>query len=448
MKPPSPFSLQDEAKMKETVESLLVSAKRTGATSAEISLIKEAGFSISVRMGEVETIEHHRGKSLSLTVYFDHRSGSITTSDFSPEALRTGLEKACNIARYTEEDPCSGLADSDVIAYEYPNLDLYHPWHITPEQAIERARECEEIARGFDKRITNSDGACVNTHDHHYVYGNTHDFIGEYSSSYHSMSCSLIAQHAHEMESDSDYTCGRDATDLIAIPTLAKKAAERTVMRLGAKKIPTQKAPVILSADVARGFFGHFLNAISGGNLYRKSSFLLDCISQRIFPEFIQIKENPHLRKGVGSAPFDHEGVATRSRSLISEGILQSYLLSSYTARKLGLKTTGNAGGAHNVCVKAGHHDLKGLLRFMGTGLLVTGVMGQGVNIVTGDYSRGAFGYWVDNGEIVYPVNEITIAGNLKDLFLNLVAVGNDIDYRGNIQTGSVLLESMMIAGD
>ncbi len=448
MNKPAPFRPENHVELKTIVSSLLHDAKQLGATQADVMLAQESGFSVAVRMGETETLEHNRGKSLSVTIYFDKRAGSATTSDFSDIALRAVLEKAASIARYTESDPHSGLADADVIAYEYPDLDLHHPWHITPEQGIELAKECEDLARNSDKLITNSEGAYVNTHNHYYVHGNSHEFMGDYSTSYHSINCALIAQRGYEMESDSDYTCARDPVDLLAIPLLAKNVAQRTVQRLGARKISTRQSPVIFSAETARGLLGHFLSAISGSNLYRKSSFLLDCLGKPVFPKYIQITENPHLLKGFGSAPFDFEGVKSKARNLIKDGILEGYLLSSYSARRLGMKTTGNAGGAHNIFIAPGEQDFPMLLKTMGTGLLVTGLMGQGVNMVTGDYSRGAYGYWVEGGEIQYPVHEITVAGNLKEIYANLASVAKDVDHRGNVHTGSVLVESMMIAGE
>ncbi|HVV68045.1 MAG TPA: metalloprotease PmbA [Gammaproteobacteria bacterium] len=430
------------------VRSMLDQAKQAGVTQAEATFRNEAGFSVTVRKGAVETLEHHRAKGLSLTVYFGHCSGSAVTSDLTPSALRTTLEKACSIARFTGNDPCSGLADAELMAYNYPDLDLFHEWNITPEQGIEIATECESLARGYDKRITNSEGATVNTFAHKEIYGNSHGFLGVSNTTYHSVSCALIAQHGHDMQSDSDYTCARDPEDLLPISTVAKNAAERTVKRLDARRLSTRSAPVIFRADVARGLLSHFLGAISGSNLYRKSSFLVDQLGKQVFPTQVSIVERPHLLKALGSAAFDDEGVATCEREIVKEGLLQGYLLGSYSARKLGMKTTGNAGGAHNVFINTCDQDLAGLLKEMQTGLLVTDLMGQGVHMVTGDYSRGAFGYWVENGEIQYPVQEITIAGNLKDMFSKLVAVGHDIDNRGNIHTGSIWIDSMMIAGE
>lgn len=439
----------DHDQLKTLLWQVLQDAKALGATQAEAHIHHDTGFAVMVRQGEVETLEHHRSKGLSVTVYYGHRTGSAVTSDLTPQAVSSSLEKACNIARFTGEDPCNGLADAELMAHHYPDLDLYHPWPITPAQGIEIARECEAIARDQDKRITNSEGASVNTHAHYELYGNSHDFLGDCLSTYHTISCTLIAQHGGEMQCDNDYTCARDSTQLNSISALAKSAAQRTVQRLDAKRLSTRHAPVIFHADVARSLIGHFLAAISGGNLFRKSSFLLDSLHQQIFPAHLHIEEQPHLPKGIGSTPFDSEGVATQARrSLVQNGVLASYLLGSYSARKLGMQTTANAGGSHNVIVQTGTQCLGELLRAMDTGLLVTDLMGQGINMVTGDYSRGAFGFWVEGGVVQYPVQEITIAGNLKDMFLNLVAVGNDVDRRGNVCTGSIWLESMMIAGE
>lgn len=444
----APEDTKNQTELKQVLTRLLESAKHVGATQAEASITTEQGFSVSVRQGEVEKVEHHRGKGLSLTVYFGHRTGSANTSDLSPAALAATLEKASNIARFTGEDPCSGLAPAELMAYHYPDLDLYHVWNITPEQGIELARECESIGRGVDKRITNSEGAHVNTHASWEIYGNTHGFIGDYLSSGHRISCNLIAADGHGMQSDGDYTIARDPLDLTNIPLLAKSAAQRTLRRLGAKRLTTRQSPVIFAAEAARGLINHFLAAISGGNLYRHSSFLLNQLHQPVFPAHVQIKELPHLLKGLGSVPYDAEGVRTQGRELVRDGVLLDYLLSSYSARKLNMQTTGNAGGAHNVFVSSSDYDLPALLREMGNGLLVTDLMGQGVNIVTGDYSRGAFGYLVENGEIQGPVEEITIAGNLKEMLRDIVAIGNDIDNRGSVHTGSIWLKSMMIAGE
>lgn len=444
----SPANSKTQAEMKQLVVQLLADAKRVGATEAEVSIHTACGFSVQVRNDAVETVEHHRGKGLGLSVYFGHRTGSANTSDLSPKALQATLEKACNIARFTGEDPCAGLAPPEFMAYQYPDLDLYHVWNITPEQAIDLARECESLAKATDSRISNSEGAYVNTHSGWEVYGNSHGFIGDYLSSSHRISCTLIAEDAQGMQCDSDYTVARDPMDLLNIPTVARSAALNTVRRLGVRPLKTMKTPIIFAPHLAKGLIGNFLAAISGGNLYRKSSFLLDHLHKPVFPEFVQIKELPHLLKGLASAPFDAEGVRTQGCELVRDGTLQSYLLGSYSARKLGMQTTGNAGGAHNVFISSSDYDLHDLMKNMGTGLFVTDLMGQGINLVTGNYSRGAFGFWVENGEIQHPVQEITIAGNLKEMFMNIVAIGKDIDNRGNIHTGSIWIDPMTVAGN
>lgn len=433
--------------LEQVIHTVLSLAQKKGATAAEASILKSTGLNVTVRLGEVETIEHHQDKEVDITVYFNKKIAHVTSSDITEQALQMAVEKACNVAKFTQEDPAVGLADKTLLAVNYPNLDLFHPWNISKDQAIKLAIECETIARSADKRIINSEGATLNTLDSWYCYGNTEDFMGSYATSYHSLSCALVASDGHEMQRDHDYTVARDPQDLLDPAALANSVAEKTVKRLGARKIPTQQAPIIFSAELARGFIGHFINAITGNNIYRRSSFLLDQLQQKIFPDFLNIQEQPHLLKTLGSAPFDSEGVQTKTKDLIKEGIVQTYLLGSYSARKLGMQSTGNAGGAHNVTVLTPGMPLSELLKKMGTGLLVTELIGQGVNMVTGDYSRGAFGYWVEQGEIQYPVQEITIAGNLKDMFRNLIAVGNDIDRRGNIITGSLLIADMMLAG-
>ncbi len=440
--------LDEQVKWKQLTQNILDEAKAQGATSAEVSVSQGIGFSISVRMGVVETVEYHRDKGIGITVYFGKRKGSASTSDPGADAIKAVVSAASRIAQLSGEDPYAGLADAELMAKTYPDLDLYHPWYIEPEQAIAMALECENQARAVDKRIVNSEGASVSTYQSVGVYGNSHGFIGGYPSSRHSISCSLVGQDAKGMQRDGYYTIARDANDLLSVALVAKEAAVRTVKRLGARRLKTCTVPVIFQAEIARGLIGSFLGAISGGNLYRKSSFLIDHLGKKVFADNISLYERPHIPKGFGSAPFDGEGVATHDRDLVTNGVLQGYLLGSYSARKLGMKTTGNAGGAHNILIKTSDHDLPSLLKQMGKGLLVTEVMGQGVNLVTGDYSRGASGFWVENGEIQYPVEEITIAGNLRDMYQHLVAVGNDIDRRGSIHTGSILLDSMMVAGE
>lgn len=439
---------KEETKWEELVQHILAEAKSQGATSAEVSVSQGVGFSVSVRMGVVETIEYHRDKGIGVTVFFGKRKGSASTTDPEKDAVKSVVSAACRIARLSSEDPFAGLADADLMAKSFPDLDLYYPWHIETEQAIDMALDCENQARAFDKRIVNSEGAGVSTYQSVGVYGNSHGFVGGFPSSRHSMNCTLVGQDAKGMQRDGYYTIARDSHDLLSLAVVAKEAATRTVKRLGARRLKTCTVPVIFQAEVAKGLIGSFLGAISGGSLYRKASFLVDHLDKQVFADQISIYERPFIPKGFGSSPFDAEGVATHDRDLVTDGVLKGYLLGSYSARKLGMKSTGNAGGSHNILIKTSDHDLAALLKQMGTGLLVTEVMGQGVNIVTGDYSRGATGFWVENGEIQYPVEEITIAGNLRDMYKHLVAVGNDIDRRSAIHTGSILLEKMMVAGE
>lgn len=439
----------DQSNWLALAETLLSHAKAQGATAAEVHASTVVGLSVNVRLGEVETVEYHQDKGVNLTVYFGQRSGSASTSDTSEHALQEVASAACNIAKVTGEDPYSGLADSTLLAYDYPDLDLYHAKEISAEQAIMIARDCETQAREQDKRITNSDGASFSSTQAFSIYANSLDFCGGYASTRYSLGCSLIAQEGEEMQSDGSYTTARAFEDLWTPTHVARDAAQRTLRRLGARRLSSRAVPVIFEASIASGLIGNFIAAIRGGNLYRKASFLLDKLGQSIFPSFIHIYEQPHLLKGQGSSPFDAEGVRTRAKDFVKEGILQSYVLGSYSARKLGMQSTGNADGVHNLFVEPTHQlDLPALLKAMGTGLLVTHVMGQGVNIITGDYSRGASGFWVENGEIQYPVHEITIAGNLRDMFSHIQAVGNDVDPRGNIHTGSIWVENMMVGGE
>lgn len=438
---------QSQADLSDLVGVILAEAKRQGASAAEAGVSAESGLSVTVRLGEVETVEHNRDKGLGVTVYFGQRKASASTSDFSREAVRETVAAACAIAKYTAEDPCAGLADAGLMAKDILDLDLHHPWDVTAERAIELAEECEEAAREVDKRITNSEGATVSSHAGYRVYGNSHGFVGAYPSSRHGVSCAVIADDGHGMQRDYWYTAARDSRDLEAVRGVGRRAGSRAVQRLGGRRLSTRQAPVLMVAEVAGGLFGNFIRAIRGESLYRKASFLLDQLGQAVFPQFIRIHEQPHLRKALGSSPFDGDGVATRARDLITEGVLQGYVLDSYSARKLGMQTTGNAGGVHNLTVDPGPLDFEGLLREMDTGLLVTEMMGMGVNIVTGDYSRGAAGFWVENGVAQYPVEEITVAGNMREMFKGILAVGNDVDIRGNTRTGSVLIEQMTIAG-
>lgn len=430
------------------VEEILREARAQGASAAEAEVNIAQGLAVTVRLGEVETVEHNRDKGLAVTVYFGNKSGSASTSDLSPAAVRETVRAACTIAKYTAEDPFAGLAEPEHLAREIPELDLYHPWPLTVEQAIELAQRCEAAARESDPRVTNSEGATVNTHEGLEVYGNSHGFIGSLANTRHSISCAVIGQDDAGMQRDYWFTVARDPNDLDAVEVVGRRAALRTVRRLGARKLKTCHVPVVYEAPVAASLWSHFAGAIRGSNLYRRASFLLDQVGQPVFADFLHLFEQPHLKKGLGSTPFDNEGVATRRRDLVKDGILQGYSLDSYSARKLGLSTTGNAGGLHNLTVTPGAHDLAGLLKEMGRGLLVTELIGFGVNTVTGDYSRGAAGFWVENGEIQYPVEEITVAGNLKEMFRQIRAVGSDVDGRGNIRTGSVLIGDMMLAGN
>ncbi len=438
----------DRAQLSQIVDDMINEARRLGASAAEAGVSIEAGLSVNVRLGEVETIEHNRDKGLGVTVYFGQRKGSASTSDFSPQAIRESVKAACDIARYTEADEYAGLADKEQMATEIPDLDLYHHWDLSAEQAIEIAQECEQAARSFDKRIINSEGASISSHDGFRVYGNSHGFIGMYPSSRHSLSVAVIGEHDGDMQRDSWYTVAREPQKLLAAAEVGKRAAQHTVARLDAKKMTTCQAPVLFDAEVARGLLGHFVRAINGSAQYRKSSFLLDHLGKAVFPSRIRIDERPHLKAALGSAPFDSEGCATCARDLLAGGELQSYVLDSYSARRLGMKSTGNAGGTHNVFINHDDLDKTQLLKKMDRGLLITEVMGQGVNIVTGDYSRGATGFWVEHGEIQYPVEEFTLASCLQDMYMNLVAVGNDVDMRGNLCTGSWLIEEMTVAGE
>jgi PmbA protein len=438
----------DQPLYTQTVEMMLEEARRQGATAAEAGLSVESGLSVNVRLGEVETIEHNRDKVMGATVYFGQRKASASTTDFSPKAIKETVQAACEIARHTEEDKYAGLADAELMAKDVPDLGLYCHWDLSAEAAIELAHECESVARSYDKRITNSEGAAISSHDGYRLYGNSHGFIGGYASSRHSLSCTVIGETANGMQRDHWYSVARDPAKLESAQQVGQKAAEHTLARLDARKIPTCQAPVIFSAEVARGLLGSLIRAISGSSQYRKSSFLLDAQGQQVFPGRYTIDERPHLIGGLGSAAFDNEGVATQSRNWIENGVLQGYVLDSYSARRLGRQTTGNAGGVHNLFINDDDISYLELIKEMGTGLIVTEVMGQGVNIVTGDYSRGAGGFWVENGEIQYPVEEITIASSLQKMYQQLVYVANDVDRRGNIQTGSWLIENMSIAGN
>jgi len=441
----SPFP--EQAQLDAMVEDVIARARRLGADGVEAGVSIDTGLSVTVRLGETETLEYNRDRMLALTVYFDHRKGSASTADFAPASIAATVQAACDIARYTSEDTCAGLADADRMAREIPDLDLYHPWDLDAGRAIQLATECEAAALGVDQRIANSEGGTVSSYVGMRVKGNSHGFLGGYRGSHHSISCSVIGKQGGEMQRDYWSETCRDHRDLPSPARIGQTAGERTLRRLGTQRLSTCETPVIFVAEVARSLFGNLVNAISGSSLYRKASFLLDHLGKPVFPGFIRIHEQPLLKKALGSAPYDAEGVATQARDIVTEGVLQGYVLNTYAACKLGMQTTGNAGGVHNLTVDPGEYDLEGLLQQMDTGLLVTELIGFGVNIVTGDYSRGAAGFWVEGGRIQYPVDEITVAGNLKDMFMGIVAVGNDVDMRGNTRTGSVLIDRMMIAG-
>lgn len=423
-------------------------ARKEGATDAMVAVNNDKGFSVDVRMREVETVAFSEDKGIGLTVYIGQRKGGASSTDTTPAALAAMVKAACDIARVSTEDPCFGLADKELMTTHYPDLDLFHPWDVNPQQAIDLALKCEHYALSLDKRISNSDGVNVSSYESHHGFANTHGGSGFIHSTRHSLSCSFIAKEGEEMQRDYDYTTARHAKDLVDSQLVAMNAVERAISRLGAKQIATQATPVIFSSRISSGLFSSFINAISGSNLYRKNTFLLDSIGQRVFPEFIRIYERPHLLGGLGSSPFDSEGVATRPNLIVEKGQVMQYVLGSYSARKLGLNTTANADGVHNLTIDPTAGDLADLLKIMGTGLLVTELMGQGINGVTGDYSRGASGYWVENGVIQYPVDQVTIAGNLKDMFQAILAVGADINPNTATRCGSVLIEKMMVAGN
>jgi len=445
--PARPFSYTREA-LRGLAEQVLDLARAGGATAAEAEVSEGSGLSLGVRHGEVETIEHNRDKGIGVTVYLGQRRGHASTSDFSDDALARTVEKALTIARYTAEDDCAGLADPELLAKDIPDLDLFHPWDVGIEAAMALARDCEAAALGVDPRITNSEGASLSSQVSHFIYANSLGFTGGYPSSRQSLSCAVIAEEDGAMQRDYWYTTARSASDMDSPDSVGRRAGERTVRRLNARKLSTRLCPVLFEAPVATGLIASFVSAVSGGHLYRKSSFLLDSLGSQVFPDFFQLQERPFLRRGLSSSPFDSEGVATRDRDVVKDGVLQGYFLGSYSARKLGMKSTGNAGGNHNLIVPPTGEDFAALLRKMDTGLLVTELLGHGLNMVTGDYSRGAAGFWVENGEIVHPVEEVTVAGNLKDMFRGIVALGTDVETRGSRRVGSILLDRMTLAGD
>ena len=421
-------------------------AQANGADGIEIGANNDKGFSVTARLGDVETVEHHNQRSINVIVYRGKAKGSASTNDVSANAIHRTIDAALNIAKHTAEDEFAGLADKSLMAFDYPNLELEHVWDIDTDAALEQAIECEKYARD-DKRIVNSEGATVSSIRRQLAYANSHGFFGEYNSTRHSISCSVVAGNDQGMQRDYWYSIDRDAENLESVNKVGVTARDRTVRRLSARSLKTCEAPVLFEPQMARSLISHLISALSGNAIYRQASFLVDAIDKKIFPDWITIKEDPHIHGGLASAPFDNEGVRTQSRNVIESGVLQGYVLNNYSARKLGMQTTANAGGIHNIEISHSEKSFDDLIKDMGTGLLVTELIGHGVNTVTGDYSRGASGFWVEKGEIQYPVHEITIAGNLADMFNNIIEIGNDIDRRGSIQCGSIVINGMMIAG-
>ncbi len=439
----------DQDAMADVARRSLEYSKKRGASDAEVEVSAAVGQSVTVRRGEVETVEYNRDKGLGITVYFGQRRGNASTSDLSIEAVERTVDAACAIAIHTAEDVAAGLPDAErLFRGDAPDLDLYHPWGLTVEEAIEIARRTEAAALAVDQRITNSEGGTVSAYDTDFILANTRGFLSGFANSKASISCGVVAEDADGMQRDYWYTTHRDPMRLENPEATGRTAGERAIARLGGRRLPTTEAPVLFEANIAGSLISHFVSAASGSSLYRRSSFLLDRVGSQVFAPVIDIYEDPHLVGELASSYYDAEGVTTSARSIVEAGVLKGWFLSTYSARKLGLQTTGNAGGNHNLIVKPGEHDLAGLVKLMGRGLLVTELMGQGVNSVTGDYSRGAAGFWVENGEIQFPVEEVTIAGNLLDMFLGIRAVGRDVLVRGSKHTGSILIERMTIAGD
>lgn len=436
------------AQIKTAVEQALSEAKALGATAAEAAMSSTSGLSVTTRLGEVETIEFNQDGALGISVYVGNKKGSASTADLSPDALQSVVKKAIEIAKYTSEDPCNGIADKALLEFNPPDLDLFHPWDVSPDEGIALCQQAEEAALNFDERIINSDGASFSSHQGLRIYGNSHGLLAGFPRTRHSISCMVIGQDGEIMERESAYTLSRLQSGLKSAHSVGIEAASETIAKLNSRKVPTGKYPVIFRADIASSLFSHLVSGIGGGALYRKSSFLLDTLGQPIFSDLVNVVERPHILQGLASSPFDSEGVKTQDRTIIDNGVLQTYLLGTYAARKLNMTATGHAGGIHNWLVSETEPDLAALLSSMGTGLLVTELMGQGVNTVNGDYSRGAAGFWVENGQIQYPVSEITIAGNLKDMFKAIAGIGGDFDLRGSVKTGSILIEQMQVAGN
>lgn len=441
-------ALPTAAHLESRVQLALDAARSGGATQAETSLSASRGLTVSVRNGEVESLEFQQDRELGVTVYVGQRKGNASTGDLSDHGIREAVKAALAIASVTGEDPANGLADAALMARDFPELALDHPWELSADAAIDLAREAEAAALAVDARITGSEGGSISSHRGRSVYANSHGFVGHRVGTQHSLSCAVVASQDDAMQRDYWYSNARSREDLMTPQAVGRRAGERTVARLGARKLSTRTAPVLFPTELARGLWGHFIGAISGGSLYRKASFLLDSLGQPVFPAHVRLEQQPLIARGASSAAYDSEGVATRERVLVDDGVLQGWLLGSYSARKLGLQSTGNAGGVFNLIVRPGEQDFDALVRDMGEGLIVSELLGHGVNLVTGDYSRGAAGYWVENGQIAYPVEELTIAANLADIFKGIAAVGRDVDPLASIRTGSVLVERMTIAGN
>ena len=439
-----------DTELRELSETVIKLTKKYGASDAELSLNRGSGLSVEIHQKNVDKLEYHRDQGLSLTVYMGQHQGSATTGDLSAQAIEDTVKAACNIAKFTGEDKYTGLADAELMATNVKGLDLYHPWELTAENAIQIATVCEQAALNYDERIINSDGASISTYSGLSVIANSHGFTGVTPSSRHNLSCSVIAQvpNTTAMQRDYWYTTNRHHEALESAESVGNKSAELTLGRLKGRQISTRKSSVLYSPEMARSIISHFTSAIAGGSQYRKTTYLLDSKGEKVFPEFIHLHEQPHLISGFGSSYFDRDGVATENRDIVIDGVVQDYIMGSYSARQLGLQTTANSGGTHNLTLDSTGQTFDELLKLMGTGLLVTELIGSGINGVTGDYSRGAAGFWVENGEVQFPVEEVTIAGNLKEMFQNIVAVGNDTDPRSATQTGSILIEGMMIAGE
>lgn len=437
----------NQQQLQQLISDALDYAKRNGADAADAAVSSERGFSVSARKADVEEVEYHQEQGFSISLYQQQRTTSVSSTDFDPKAIQRLIDKSLSMLRHTDPDPYAGLPEKAFLATEYPDLDLYHEWDIDPEAAAKLAIQCEGVAQAQDSRITDSEGASVSTYSGLYVCGNSDGFLGGYKSSRHYISCGVVAKDGHDMQRDSEYSSARNPADLQDVEVVAKQAAAKTLKRLQPRQIKTQDCPVIFHSSEAKGLLGAFIGAISGGNLYRKTTFLLDHLGQQIFPEHVHIYQQPHLRGASGSRPFDHEGVRNERRSYVEAGVLSSYVLGSYSARRLGMQTTGNAGGVFNLTIDTSDMNLEHMLHEMGTGLLVTELIGQGLRLMTGDYSRGAAGFWVEKGKIQYPVSEITVAGNLRDMFKGLVAIANDVDTRGNVRTGSIWIDKMTVAG-